>query len=107
MALNMGYENYVDLAYKKLNRTDYDSKDVAEYRKAIKEYVVPVVEKLKTRQQKRLGLDSMKYYDTAFKFKSGNPKPKGKPSEIIAEGEKMYKEMSSETNEFFSIYAST
>lgn len=101
MAINMGYENYVDLAYKKLNRTDYDSKDVAEYRKAIKEYVVPVVKKLKIRQQKRLGLDSMKYYDSGFKFKSGNPKPKGKPSEIISQGEKMYAEMSPETNEFF------
>lgn len=101
MALNMGYENYVDLAYKKLNRTDYNSKDVAEYRKAIKEYVVPVVKKLKERQQKRLGLDTMKYYDTGFKFKSGNPKPKGTPDEIIAKGEKMYAEMSPETNEFF------
>lgn len=101
MALNMGYENYVDLAYKKLNRTDYNSKDVAEYRKAIKEYVVPVVHKLKNRQQKRLGLDSMKYYDSGFKFKSGNPKPKGTSDEIIAQGEKMYAEMSPETNEFF------
>lgn len=101
MAKVMGYENYVDLAYKKLQRTDYNSKDVAEYRKAIKEYVVPVVKKLKARQQKRLGLDSMKYYDAGFKFKSGNPKPKGTPKQIVANGEKMYKELSAETNEFF------
>lgn len=97
----MGYDNYVDLAYKKLNRTDYNSKDVAEYRKAIHEYVVPVVKRLKARQQKRLGLDVMKYYDAGFKFKSGNPTPKGTPKEIVANGELMYKELSPETNEFF------
>ena len=71
MALEMGYENYVELGYKKLNRTDYTSQDVSEYRKAIYEYVVPVVKKLKNRQKKRLGLDLMKYYDAGFKFKSG------------------------------------
>lgn len=101
MAQTMGYENFVDLAYKKLNRTDYNSKDVEQYRSAIHEYVVPVVKKLKERQKKRLGLDVMKYYDAGFKFKSGNPTPKGSPKEIVANGELMYKELSPETNEFF------
>ncbi len=101
MALEMGYENYVDLGYKKLSRTDYSSKEVAEYRKAIHEYVVPVVNKLKDRQKSRLGLEDMKYYDAGFKFKSGNPTPKGDPKWIIKNGEKMYKELSSETDEFF------
>ncbi len=101
MAVKMGFENYVELGYKKLNRTDYNSNDVAEYRKAIHEYVVPVVKKLKTRQKKRLGLELMKYYDAGFKFKSGNPTPKGTPEEIVKNGEIMYKELSEETNEFF------
>ena len=101
MAVKMGCENYVELGYKKLNRTDYNSKDVAEYRKAIHDYVVPVVKKLKDRQKNRLGLDLMKYYDAGFKFKSGNPKPKGTPEEIVKNGEIMYKELSEETDEFF------
>jgi M3 family oligoendopeptidase len=101
MAVKMGFKNYVELGYKKLNRTDYNSSDVAEYRKAIKEFVVPVVKKLKNRQKKRLGLDSIKYYDAGFKFKSGNPKPKGTPKEIVNKGEVMYRELSEETNDFF------
>jgi M3 family oligoendopeptidase len=101
MAVKMGFKNYVELGYKKLNRTDYNSSDVAEYRKAIKEFVVPVVKKLKNRQKKRLGLDSIKYYDAGFKFKSGNPKPKGTPKEIVNKGEVMYRELSAETNDFF------
>ena len=101
MAIQMGYENYVELGYKKLNRTDYDSGNVSEYRKAIIDYVVPVVKKLKNRQKIRLGLQSLKYYDNGFKFKTGNPKPKGDSGEIIKNGEIMYRELSQETNEFF------
>ena len=97
----MGFENYVELGYKKLNRTDYNSTNVAEYRKAILEYVVPVVKKLKQRQEKRLGIGSLKYYDNGFKFTTGNPKPKGTPKDIVENGSVMYKELSSETNEFF------
>ncbi|MBO72026.1 MAG: oligoendopeptidase F [Flavobacteriales bacterium] len=100
-ATKMGFKNYVELGYKKLNRTDYNSRDVSEYRQAILEYVVPVVKKLKVRQKKRLGLDSLKYYDAGFKFQSGNPKPKGTPEEIVKNGENMYRELSDETNEFF------
>ena len=101
MALKMGYENYVELGYKKLNRTDYNSKNVAEYRNAILEYVVPVVKKLKKRQEKRLGIGPLKYYDNGFKFISGNPKPKGSSKDILKNGETLYKELSPETNEFF------
>lgn len=102
MALNMGFDNYVNLGYKKLNRTDYNAEDVAEYRKGIKEYVVPVVKKLKARQQSRIGVDNMAYYDAGFKFKSGNPTPKGDEKWIVQQGEQMYKELSPETDEFFS-----
>jgi M3 family oligoendopeptidase len=101
MALNMGYKNYVELGYKKLNRTDYNSTNVAEYRKAILDYVVPVVKKLKKRQEKRLGIGPLRYYDNGFKFTTGNPKPKGTPQDIVQNGAVMYKELSPETNDFF------
>src|SRR5690606_10368746 len=42
------------------------------------------------------------YYDESFSFKSGNPVPKGDPEWIIENGKKMYKELSEETNEFFT-----
>jgi len=106
MALELGFENYVELGYKKLNRTDYNAEDVSIYRDAIHEYVVPVVEKLKIRQKKRLGLNTLKYFDAPFKFNSGNAKPKGGPEWIIENGKKMYKELSPETNDFFKFMLS-
>ncbi len=106
MALELGYENYVELGYKKLQRTDYDDKDVAIYRNAIHEYVVPVVQKLKTRQKKRLGIDNLKFYDVSFKFNSGNATPKGGKDWIIEKGRNMYKELSPETDDFFKFMLS-
>lgn len=101
MALALGFENYVELGYKKLQRTDYDAKDVAIYRDAIHEYVVPVVAKLKARQKERLGVKDFMYYDAPFKFNSGNATPKGGPDWIVNHGRNMYKELSPETHEFF------
>lgn len=106
MALELGYENYVELGYKKLQRTDYNDKDVAIYRDAIHEYVVPVVQKLKARQKKRLGVDNLKFYDVPFKFNSGNATPKGGAEWIIENGKKMYQELSPETDEFFNFMLS-
>jgi M3 family oligoendopeptidase len=106
MALALGFENYVELGYKKLSRTDYNAKDVSIYRDAIHEYVVPAVNKLKVRQKKRLRVDSLKYYDAPFKFNSGNATPKGGADWIIENGKKMYKELSPETDDFFKFMLS-
>lgn len=102
IARKLGYENYLELGYKRMNRSDYGVKEVSNYRKQIFETVVPVVVDLKERQAKRLGFDSLKNYDEGFKFNSGNPIPKGDSNWIVSNGKKMYDELSPETSEFFN-----
>ncbi|WP_096154924.1 MULTISPECIES: M3 family oligoendopeptidase [Bacillus] len=101
MAKKLGYINFVELGYARMVRTDYNAEMVATFRDQVKELIVPLVSKLKERQQERIGLDSLKFYDEGFKFLSGNAKPKGDPDWIIDNGKKMYEELSKETNEFF------
>ena len=101
MAKKLGYENYVQMAYDSLLRTEYGPKEVAGYREAILNHIVPVVKDLRVRQAKRLGLDGLKYYDEAIEFTTGNATPKGSPEWIIENGKKMYEELSPETKEFF------
>jgi M3 family oligoendopeptidase len=101
IAKKLGYDNYVELGYAKLNRTDYTSTDVANYRQQVFESLVPVSKALRKRQQERLHYASLKYYDESFAFLSGNPKPKGNPEWILSNGAKMYQELSPETAEFF------
>lgn len=101
MAQKLGYKNYVELAYIRMNRTDYDADMVANFRKQVLEHIVPVAQKLKERQRERIGVDSLRIYDDNFSFKTGNATPKGDADWILEQGKKMYAELSPETDEFF------
>lgn len=100
-AKQMGYENYIELGYYRMNRNCYDKNMVENYRSQIKEYFVPFAEKLHERRRQRLGLEKLSYIDTGVYFPNGNPAPIGTPEEIIQAGQKMYSEMSPETKDFF------
>ncbi|MGN7296451.1 M3 family oligoendopeptidase [Ferdinandcohnia sp. SAFN-114] len=107
IAQKLGFNNFVELAYVRLSRTDYDAEMVANFRKQVKEHIVPLAVKLRERQAARIGIDSLKYYDESFSFKSGNAVPKGDPEWIIENGKKMYEELSEETKEFFNYMIDT
>ncbi|MGP4081443.1 M3 family oligoendopeptidase [Pseudalkalibacillus sp. R45] len=102
IAKKLGYENFVELGYDRLTRTDYTGKEVSVFRNQVKDHIVPITQKLFERQKMRIGLDRLAYYDLPFSFKSGNPTPKGNPEWIIENGKKMYAELSPETDEFFT-----
>lgn len=102
MAKTLGFSNYVEMGYKKLGRTDYNSKMVENYRKQVYEDLVPLVSDLNDRQKKRLGLEDMNYYDELLEYNTGNATPHGDSDWIIENGMKMYKELSSETDKFFT-----
>lgn len=102
IAQKLGFSNFVELGYARMNRIDYNGEMVANFRKQVKDFIVPVASELKERQRARIGVDELKYYDDRFSFKTGNAAPKGDPEWIVANGEKMYRELSQETDEFFT-----
>ncbi|WP_432662266.1 M3 family oligoendopeptidase [Wukongibacter baidiensis] len=102
IARKLGYKNFIELGYARMKRSDYNADMVAGYRNQVLKDLVPLSTELRKRQMKRLGLDSLKYYDEPLEFLSGNAIPKGEPEWIIDNGKRMYKEMSSETDEFFT-----
>ena len=102
MAQKMGYKNFVEFGYKQLSRLEYDAKMVEGYRKQVLENIVPLYTELRERQGKRLGVDKLKFYDETIKFNSGNADPHGSPEWILNNGKTMYKELSKETDEFFT-----
>ncbi len=106
MAKKLGYENFVQMAYDRMSRTDYNAKDVAGYRKQIAEVVVPLASELRAKQKARLGIEEMRYYDDTLKYLTGNPTPKGDPDWIMANGDKMYDELGGDVKEFFEFMRS-
>lgn len=101
IAHKLGYKNFVQLGYDRMGRSDYDAKMVANFRKQVQEFIVPIASGLRERQRVRLGLEKLKYFDEGLNFQDGNAKPKGDPDWIINNGRQMYSELSAETKEFF------
>lgn len=101
IAKKLGFDNFIELAYARLGRSDYNPDMVADFRKQVLKYIVPVAVQLKDRQRKRLELDKITYYDDKYYFNTGNAVPKGTPEYIVDCGRKMYSELSPETDEFF------
>ena len=99
-ARRMGYENFIPLGYIRMKRNGYGISEVEAYRKKIVEEMVPAVSELKKVQQKRIGADSMQYFDDTFLFPDGNPVPFGSADEILTAGRQMYRALSPETAEF-------
>ncbi|TPE22266.1 M3 family oligoendopeptidase [Clostridium perfringens] len=101
IAKKLGFNNFVELGYVRMRRYDYNKEMVENFRKQVEEFIVPIDSKLYERQAKRLGLETLKYYDEKFEFLSGNPTPKGDSKWIVENAKVMYSELSKETKEFF------
>ena len=102
IAITLGYDNFIELGYYRMGRSDYGPKEVSNFRKQIVDHVVPIVSKLLEQKKSILGLDHLYFYD-GINFKDGDPKPKGTPEELVGQAQEMYHELSSETGEFFDI----
>ena len=101
MAKKLGFNNFTELGYIRMDRTDYNPEMVVNLRKQILEYIVPLCNKIYEKQAKRLNLDKLTYIDENLEFLGGNATIKGDSSYIIENGIKMYNELSKETKEFF------
>ena len=101
MAKTLGFPSYTEMAYLQRGHYDYTQEDTAAFRKQIREIVTPAVAELRERQRVRLGLDRLCYYDEALFFPEGNADPEGTEEELVARAQRMYREMSPETGEFF------
>jgi len=96
------FDNFIPLGYLNMNRSDYGSAEVSEYRKQIVKHIVPLVNKINQKRKDILGYNEMFVYDTLY-FKEGNPKPKGGVEFQVQQAKTMYSELSEETKDFFNM----
>ena len=103
MAKKLGFKNYTELGYVRMNRFDYNEAMVDNYRRQVLKDVVPLANELSEKQRICLGLDQLHFYDLNCEFESGNPAPIGTPEQLVAKAQKMYHELSDETGQFFDL----
>jgi len=100
IAKKLGHETFTQVGYYRMQRNCYDQNLVAKFREGVVKHIVPLVQRLKAEQAKRIGTDTIKIYDDFFEYPEGNAKPIGTPDDIFAHGKKMYHELTEETAEF-------
>ena len=104
MGRRLGFKDYTDLGYCRMNRNCYTREDIEKFHEAVIKYIVPVAESIKRKQAERLGMEyPLSFADSALLFRSGNPRPQGGPDEILEAGRRFYEGLSPETGEFFNM----
>ena len=103
MAQKLGYENYIGLGYKRMQRIDYNQGDVASYRDEVVNKVVPLAQKIIAKKAQKLDLDQVKFWDEAVFDLQGNPKPQGDHDWMLKQAQEMFDNLHPELGSFFSM----
>ena len=101
MAKKLGFESFIPMGYLRRRRFDYTAKDLEVFRKQVREIIVPAAKELYERQKEALGIEHLYYYDESLTSPDGNPVPVGDKEYLVGEAQKMYRELSKESGEFF------
>ena len=103
MAKKLGYKNFIELGYYRMNRVSYGQKEVETFRKNVLESWVPANSRLRLENAKDLGLDKYMFYDDGVIIPGGDPRPTGGKEEIFQAAREMYHEMSDESAAFIDL----
>ena len=103
MAQKLGYDNYIGLGYKRMQRIDYTAADVAQYRDEVVAKVVPLAQKIIDRKAQQLNLDRVYFWDEAVFDLQGNPKPQGDYDWMLQQAQQMFDAMHPELGSFFAM----
>jgi len=75
MATSLGHQDFVETGYLRMSRVDYGPDDVARFRAAVREHMVPLGAALRERQAASLGVDTVMLWDEGVLEAGGNPSP--------------------------------
>jgi oligoendopeptidase F len=104
IAKNAGYDSFFEYHWKALGRFDYSPEDARNFHKAIEEAVVPVATRLYEKRRQKLGLDTLREWDTNVDT-SGAPalRPFSGEDELIAGSVRIFQQVDSELGRYVEI----
>lgn len=103
MAKALGLRDFVELGYLRMQRVDYSREDVAKVRQQVLDYVVPLCAKIRARQAKAHGSDTISYFDEAVLLPDGEPRPRGTTEEKVRAAQEMFDAMDPDLGAFFRV----
>ena len=96
----MGYHDYSELSYVRMNRIGYGPEEIRKFRDQVANDVVPQLQKVMALRAKRTGIAHPAFTDLPILFRDGNPKPIPGYKARMDAARTMYRELSPETAEF-------
>ena len=96
----MGYHDYSELSYVRMNRIGYGPDEIRKFRDQVANDVVPQLQKVMALRAKRTGIAHPAFTDLPILFRDGNPKPIPGYKARMDAARTMYHELSPETAEF-------
>ena len=96
----MGYHDYSELSYVRMNRIGYGPEEIRKFRDQVANDVVPQLQKVMALRANRTGIARPTFTDLPIMFKDGNPKPIPGYKARMDAARTMYHELSPETAEF-------
>ena len=96
----LGYQDYSELSYVRMNRIGYGPEEIRKFRDQVAQDVVPQLQKVMALRAKRTGIAAPKFTDLPILFRDGNPKPIPGYQARMDAARTMYHELSPETAEF-------
>ena len=96
----MGYHDYSELSYVRMNRIGYGPEEIRKFRDQVANDVVPQLQKVMALRAKRTGIAHPAFTDLPIMFRDGNPKPIPGYKARMDAARTMYHELSPETAEF-------
>jgi M3 family oligoendopeptidase len=102
MGRALGEPSFIPLGYRLMSRIGYGPAEVAAFREALRTEIVPIAQELHARQARRIGVDRLLFHDEPVWDPTGNPRPRGDASFILAGARRMYRELGDELGDFFA-----
>jgi len=103
MGRALGHDTFIPLGYELMTRTGYGPDEVARFRRAIRDEIVPIAQALKQVQKRRLGVDEVAFHDEAIWDKGGNPRPIGDDAFIVENVRGMFHELGDDLGSFMDL----
>lgn len=105
MAVSLGHDSFVPLGYQLLGRPDYGPDEVARFRAAILDEVVPLATDLMARRAAALGVDELRFHDEPCMDLAGNPRPIGDVRTLVGQARTVYRELGDDLGDFLDLMA--
>ena len=72
-ALNAGFANYRDYRFKELGRFDYTKEDCFKFHEAVKQHILPLINKIYQKKVAKLGLEKLRPWDLDAELEGTEP----------------------------------